>query len=194
MYKNNINRIRELLVNKEPELKELIEELIDERQQLLDIINFDELTKVNNRRILKDDVRYDIVAMCDIDNFKQLNDKYGHILGDKVLVLVSKMLNSVTREEDFVCRYGGDEFAIILNKCSMDDAIKKLEDIKNRIVSAMNQLDLNITISIGITEYKDGKALTEAISEADSALYHSKQTGKNVITTFDKDNVQLLKK
>ena len=53
---------------------------------------------------------------------------------------------------------------------------------------------LNITISIGITEYKDGKVLTEAISEADSALYHSKQTGKNIITTFDKDNVQLLKK
>ena len=190
----DINKIRLLLKNENSELKKLIEEIIKERNVLLEIVNKDELTRVNNRRILNDDIKYDVVAMCDIDNFKQINDKYGHLLGDKVLIIVSKILTSVTREDDFVCRYGGDEFAIILNKCSSRDAIRKLEDIRNRIVNVMLQFDLDITISIGLTEYKDGKLIEEAIKEADSALYYSKQSGKNRITMFESRNVQLIKK
>lgn len=194
MNDTNINRLRELLNDKSPELIKLVEELIEERNMLLEIINKDELTRVNNRRILNENIKYDIVAMCDIDNFKQVNDKFGHTLGDKVLIIVSQILNSVTREEDFVCRYGGDEFAIILNKCSVKDAIRKLEDIKSRIVTVMKQFNLDVTISIGLTEYEEGKALKDAINEADSALYYSKQAGKNKITKFEKNNVQLIKK
>ena len=179
----DINRIYELTNNSE--LKVLIDRLIDERNRLIKIISIDELTKVNNRRILSDSIKYDVVVMCDIDNFKGINDKYGHIVGDKVLILVSKIINSITREEDFVCRYGGDEFTIILKDCSIESAINKMNDIRNRIITVMYELDINVTISFGITEYEDGKTLTEAIDEADRALYKSKINGKNRITTFD---------
>ena len=189
-----ISRIRELIPDKDSELRKLVEKLIEERNTLLDIVNKDELTRVNNRRVLNDDVEYDVVIMCDIDNFKELNDKFGHSLGDKVLVLISKMLDSVTRDNDFVCRYGGDEFALVLNKCSIGDAIKKLESIKEKVGIVMEQLNLNVTVSFGLTEYENGKALTEAIAEADKALYCSKQSGKNRITTFGKNKGLIIKK
>lgn len=189
-----INRIEELIENSDIELKGLIKILIDERNALLKLVNHDELTKINNRRILNDSINYDIVVMCDIDNFKEVNDKFGHTLGDKVLVLISKMLDSVTRGDDFVCRYGGDEFALVLNKCSIDDAIRKLEFIKNKVVRVMNELDLNITVSFGLTEYESGKALTAAIKEADQALYYSKRSGKNMITAFKENKNLVIKK
>ena len=184
----DIDRMYELVDNME--LKVLIEKLVDERDKLLKIANIDELTMINNRRVLSNDINYDVVVMCDIDNFKGINDKYGHLVGDKILVLVSKVLDSITREEDFVCRYGGDEFTIVLRDCSIEDAIKKMTTIKDKIMCVMYELDIDVTISFGMTEYEEGKLLIDAIDEADKALYKSKLNGKNRITTFDTEKIK----
>ena len=191
----DIEKIKLLLDdNTNGELKDLVLKLIDERNQLLETANIDELTRVNNRRVLNNNIRYDVVVMCDIDNFKLINDNYGHIVGDEVLKLVSQMLNSMTRDNDFVCRYGGDEFAIILNKCSAEDAIKKLDAIRRKINFVIDELEIDeVTISFGLTEYENGKALIDAIQEADNALYQSKQDGKNRVTRYKK-NKELIKK
>lgn len=184
----DIERIYELVDNME--LKILIDKLVSERTRLIKLANIDELTMINNRRALSNDISYDVVVMCDIDNFKGINDKYGHIVGDKVLILVSKIINSITREEDFVCRYGGDEFTIVLRDCSIEDAVNKMKIIKDKIKRIMYELDIDVTISFGITEYEEGKLLTDAIDEADKALYKSKLNGKNRITTFDTEKIK----
>ncbi len=194
MENNYIEKIKDLLNSADPELKRLVGILIEERSMLLESVNKDELTRVNNRRILNNSINYDIVAMCDVDNFKQVNDTFGHALGDKILVIVSQLLNTVTKDKDFVCRYGGDEFVLVLSKCSIDDTIRKLEEIKEKVDIVMNEYNLDVTLSFGISEYNEGKVLTDAIIEADKALYSSKQAGKNKITIYDGKCVQLEKK
>ena len=189
MENNYIGKIKELLEDADPELKRLVGILIEERNVLLEAVNKDELTRVNNRRILKNNVKYDIVVMCDIDNFKQVNDTFGHALGDKILVIVSQLLSTLTKGKDFVCRYGGDEFVVVLNGCSIDSVIQRLEGIKAKTDIVMNEYNLDTTLSFGIAEYSEGKLLTEAIKEADSALYLSKQNGKNKIIVYDKKNI-----
>ena len=171
----DIDRIYELVDN--IELKILIDKLVKSA-------NIDELTKVSNRRVLNNSINYDVVVMCDIDNFKDINDRYGHIVGDKVLVLVSDVIKTVIRSEDFICRYGGDEFVLVFKDCSTLDICKRLENIKESINNVISEYSIVVTMSFGITEYEKGKELMAAIEEADQALYISKQNGKNRITIF----------
>lgn len=177
MTDSYITRIYELIGN-DKELKKLIDRLVSERNKLIEEITYDELTQVHNRRILDKETNYDIVVMCDIDNFKEINDSFGHQAGDDILKVVSNLLKTITREDDFVCRYGGDEFVIVLKKCSLIDANNKLEIIKKELNG--------ISLSFGITEYEEGKTLKDALIEADKALYNSKNTGKNKISLYKK--------
>ena len=91
-------------------LKIQILKLINERNQLLSIVKKDSLTGAYNRRILENINNFSVVALCDIDDFKTINDTYGHDIGDRVLKTVTKTLIDNTRGCDVVCRYGGDEF------------------------------------------------------------------------------------
>ena len=173
-----MNNILEKLdkLNKE-ELKEIIKNLLEE-------INKDELTNTYNRRILKENLDYDVLAMCDIDNFKMINDIYGHDIGDIVLVYIAKRLKEMIRNTDLICRYGGDEFVIIFKNCSIEDVKERIENIKRSIVK--DDLVVSITLSVGLTEYIPGKELKEAIIEADEALYESKNNGKNKVSIYKK--------
>jgi len=154
--------------------------------------NLDSLTKVFNRRALtsyltrvcaKGHIAHELhVLLLDIDDFKAVNDTYGHIAGDKILIFIANMLRKTLRDGDKVFRYGGEEFLIILNRI---DQIKCLE-ITNRILNLIrsNQLiykgeSLNVTMSIGATKYYDGDKPDDIISRADKALYKSKHAGKN---------------
>ncbi len=133
------------------------------------------------------------IIMLDIDHFKQINDKYGHLAGDAVLKGVGKCLTECIRRSDIVFRYGGEEFAIILNTTDLHGATF----LANRIRTAIEKrnfehdgLKVNITVSAGVaTLEKDftGKNLVEA---ADRALYEAKKQGRNRVVTYETENKQ----
>ena len=122
-------------------------------------------------------IEYDVIVMCDIDDFKRINDVYGHMVGDKILSLIADRLKKLLSDADIICRYGGDEFIIIFRNTNIDDVTRKIENIKDNILE-------QITMSFGLTEYEKDKSIELAIKEADTALYVSKINGKNTITNY----------
>lgn len=126
------------------------------------------------------------VALGDIDNFKPINDQYGHEAGDKVLVSVASVLADSLRMPDKVGRYGGEEFLIILPHTNMAQAKKIVDRIRASVGNARTPVTpdkkLKVTISMGVTQFKKGEDLEQLLSRADQALYASKQAGRNRVT------------
>ncbi|SDN26390.1 diguanylate cyclase (GGDEF) domain-containing protein [Paenibacillus sp. yr247] len=121
------------------------------------------------------------VAVLDIDNFKKVNDTYGHRAGDAVLKNVSSTLKNLVGLNDFVARYGGEEFAIIFTEKSTEEVFDLLERIRWQISqSKYEELSgHSVTISIGLCEYLPGNSKESLFSGADQSLYTAKMTGKN---------------
>jgi diguanylate cyclase (GGDEF)-like protein len=121
------------------------------------------------------------IAMIDIDNFKNINDTYGHDVGDKVIVTLSQILTTSVDAKDIVARFGGEEFCIVLKNMPEDAIIKKFEFIRNKVATSTVKIEsgtLNFTISIGaLTAPED--TLEESINTADMFLYNAKNSGKN---------------
>ena len=123
--------------------------------------------------------------MIDVDNFKNINDTYGHQVGDKVLATVAETIKESIREDDIVGRYGGEEFIVIV-KDDYNSNLKMAERIRGNIEKIIINVDNNnfikVTSSIGITKMdaKD-KTLQQIISDSDKALYEAKNTGKNKV-------------
>ena len=125
------------------------------------------------------------VLFIDIDNFKSINDSYGHDLGDKVLLMVANRLRSSVREEDTVCRWGGDEFVCLLLDVKQEAHVTRLaEKMVNRIAEAceFNGTVLYVRPSMGIAIYPaDGETADILFKNADTAMYKAKGTGKRVV-------------
>lgn len=153
----------------------------------------DPLTKVLNRnaynltleQTIRDFRRYKdhtILMVADIDHFKKLNDNYGHKTGDRVLRSVASSLNNSIRASDFVFRYGGEEFVILLKKCSLDQGKKVAEKIRRQVEKKFS-LDkgqkLSVTISLGLTQFKENDSEDSVFQRADQALYKAKTNGRN---------------
>ena len=122
--------------------------------------------------------------MIDIDHFKKLNDTYGHIVGDKALVDVSKELKKNLRKIDFVARYGGEEFAVILPSTAIKDAIIVIEKIRQEIFDTdflVKDKSVEITVSGGVKEFCDGDTIAKVMEKADEALYLAKNSGRNQV-------------
>lgn len=125
--------------------------------------------------------------MIDIDNFKIINDKYGHIIGDEIIKFVShKIINNV-RAEDVVARYGGDEFVAIVH-----DTSSAIENIAHRIIKSIaeesgliEQNHVNVTVSIGIAPCNNCDSTNAILTKADQALYDAKDRGRNRIVIKD---------
>jgi len=116
------------------------------------------------------------LLMLDIDNFKYYNDTYGHLTGDKVLRELARAMKKSARADDYVCRYGGEEFAIILPGFKKEEAYNAAERLRAAVEKSANRL----TISLGIAAFpQDAKSKNELIAKADSALYEAKRSGKN---------------
>lgn len=177
---DNINSIED------EDLKSSILQLINERNNLLETIKKDSLTGAYNRRILNSVNDYSVVVLCDIDNFKTINDKYGHDIGDRVLKTVTQVLFDNTRSNDVVCRYGGDEFLIVFKRCGQKLVKERMNYINNIIRNSFNNARINVSLSIGISAYEKGKTLEDAIKEADIALYNCKEHGKYGVVEYNK--------
>jgi len=173
---------------------DVITELSTQIKELERNSNFDALTKVFNRRALtqylnnlceKENIaNAPHLLILDIDDFKIVNDTYGHVAGDKILIFLTNLIKRTLRDGDKIFRYGGEEFIVILNRITPEICL----EIANRILTltSSNRLiykgeDINITISIGTTKYYKGDTPDSLIERADKALYKSKTGGKNQI-------------
>ncbi len=153
----------------------------------------DFLTKLASRRALDEELkkiesgytRYKIdysVCFVDIDHFKMVNDTYGHDAGDIVLSALGKILKKFTREMDFVGRYGGEEFLMVLPNTHLQNAVEfanKIKDIIANFKFLYKNDRIDVKVSIGVSERKNNKSLEETIKKADEMLYKAKQNGRN---------------
>jgi len=129
------------------------------------------------------------VIIFDIDDFKEVNDTYGHKVGDAVLVSLGIKLSRNSRVSDIICRFGGEEFVILLPDTSLQDAFLIAEKLRNLIADVeikLPQKSLNVTVSMGIAsiDFTKDMGIEDIIKRADSALYVAKNAGKNRVETF----------
>lgn len=159
----------------------------------------DPLTKLYNRRIFVEVAEKELsrtsrlrdsfsIILLDIDNFKKINDTYGHDVGDMVLRTVAEVLKKNIRKMDMVARWGGEEFIVMLPNTNLESAVKVAEKLRKLIERAKIKLPsgevINITVSAGVSSFKGQRSLDEIIKEADIALYAAKNGGKNRVEIF----------
>lgn len=144
----------------------------------------DGLTGVYNRAYIMNyayrltRLRQASVIFCDIDNFKRLNDTQGHQMGDEVLKSVARIMADTVGDSGKVGRYGGEEIIAVLSDTSKE-ALKIAEAIRKRV-----EAETPVTVSVGFSRYRDGITVHELMKQADEAMYVSKKTGKNKVTTY----------
>jgi diguanylate cyclase (GGDEF)-like protein len=126
------------------------------------------------------------VLFCDIDRFKQLNDRHGHLVGDDVLRRVSRILSTSVRRGDVAARYGGDEFGVLLHGADMETALEVAERIRERVAELwVGRGDAATTISIGVAALAGHVDYKELLASADEALYAAKEGGRNRVVRAD---------
>ena len=126
------------------------------------------------------------LMMIDIDHFKNINDKYGHQVGDEVLTEIARMLKRQCRPYDLVVRYGGEEFVVMLESLSHGSGVSTAQRIRQSIVDnpiKLGQRELRVTVSIGVIESCHLGDLDSTLRKADAALYQAKESGRNRIVT-----------
>ena len=122
-----------------------------------------------------------LVAM-DVDDFKPINDQYGHGVGDQTLIRVVEHLEACVRKSDLLARWGGDEFMVVLPKSNLDTAKELAERIRHKIKAAAPLGALNVTLSLGVVERRMGESPAALMARADQALYRSKAAGKDGVS------------
>jgi len=159
----------------------------------------DPLTGLYNRRYLSETLDREIeraarenqplsVLISDIDLFKMINDTYGHQVGDFFLVEIARRMKRFTRASDILCRYGGEEFLLVLPNTTCEAAVKRAEELRQicaQTILRSEGKDLGVTLSVGVATFPShGQTGEEIIIHADKALYQSKHTGRNRVTVW----------
>lgn len=168
--------------------REMIESLrsaarIDSLTQLANRAHFDEYLLAAIDRLKRYEEVFSLL-MIDIDHFKAVNDKYGHLAGDRLLKGMGKKLKASLRGSDFVARYGGEEFSAILIKAPLESALSTARTVRESVEFSLFNLDgveLRVTISIGVAQARVGDSPQTLIARADAALYDAKRAGRNVV-------------
>jgi len=192
-------RLEELLLRLRRVLKE--RELTNERIRMMEKLQklaiTDGLTRLYNSRSFYSQLELEVdrfnryqhpltLLLLDIDHFKDYNDKYGHLEGDKVLVRFSQIIKSCLRTNDSAYRYGGEEFTVILPETAGEEARTVAQRIRAALeaepFSPENGEEVTVTISIGLTEYHPKEELSTFIQRADQAMYRSKRSGRNKVS------------
>lgn len=164
-------------------------------RKVAELMSLDSLTGLLKHASIKDRLTQEVdrarrngkpasIAMVDIDLFKRVNDNWGHPMGDQVIKTLGNLLRQRLRRPDSVGRYGGEEFMVVLPECSESDAIRLLDDIRQRfadIVFRSGEQEFKVTFSAGIAVSTPGCEAHEMLAEADKALYEAKKSGRNQI-------------
>jgi two-component system cell cycle response regulator len=192
-------RLEELLLRLKRVLKErnLTKERIRMMEKLQKLAVTDGLTKLYNSRSFYSQLETEVdrfnrykhplaLLLLDLDHFKEYNDNYGHLEGDKVLVRFSQIIKSCLRTNDTAYRYGGEEFTVILPETGAEEAGTVAQRIRAALETErfvpLDGKPVKITISIGVTEYQAKEELSTFIQRADQAMYRSKQKGRNLVS------------
>ena len=125
------------------------------------------------------------LAFFDIDHFKQVNDKFGHLYGDEVLVQLARLMNRSFRHEDMLFRYGGEEFAAVLLDVSPETAVHVLDNFRQEVESYQFPRIGKKTVSIGVVGISPGESVDTTINRADQAMYHAKNNGRNQVCCYE---------
>jgi diguanylate cyclase len=186
---NQIAIVTENLKSTEDEVSSFKGKLNHFNQQL----QIDTLTQLYNRTALHERLsieykrwlRYQTplcLAIIDIDYFKNINDQYGHLAGDKALKVIARTLHTAFRETDFVARFGGEEFVVLLPGIThemVDIPLNKLRQTVKNIPFRFKENEISITISIGATSFRQGDRISDVLDRADKALYQAKNNGRD---------------
>lgn len=179
------------------ELKKNAEEAQTRADEIESESFHDKLTGVKNRKAYDEELfktlaslqRYKVpysLMICDIDHFKNINDSYGHKVGDLTLKKIAGLLKERLRTNDFIARYGGEEFTVILDHTTLEDARKVGEDVRefiNNFSFSYKQQKIPVTISIGISFFLADDDSNTVFERADAALYFAKESGRNSVKT-----------
>jgi len=181
------------------EAKRLLDLSLDQALDLEESNQRDSLTGVYNRRYFDEQITQEILtsrrhnrplalAMIDIDHFKSINDKYGHAGGDAVLRTFAAKLRDMLRGSDSVCRYGGEEFALILPHISLENAGALMERLRKSVESSPVEIEngeiVQVRMSVGVASLRDGMTPGSFVKIVDDLLYESKRAGRNRVTCF----------
>jgi two-component system, cell cycle response regulator len=175
----------------------LEDRLVEARETMRFKATHDPLTSLFNRGVIVDLLARElsrtrrengstVIMLGDLDHFKSVNDSHGHVVGDEVLRSVARRLLSSVRSYDFVGRYGGEEFLIVLNNCDSAQAIARAEEVRNGIANRPIQTlrgPLPMTMSLGVLSSRDWdlRLVEEILGEVDAALYRAKAAGRNCV-------------
>jgi diguanylate cyclase (GGDEF)-like protein len=176
--------------------------LYENLARLIENTQHDTLTGLFNRRSLNDYIAKVInsyrqhleekidnhdspfLAILDIDHFKRINDQYGHLYGDEILLLFSQIMQKCFRHEDLLFRFGGEEFLVLLNHTDFDGAMGALERFREAIENHSFPDNKKITVSIGFVSIKPNSLPSSLLDDADHALYEAKNNGRNQIVQY----------
>ncbi|MDH5394131.1 MAG: GGDEF domain-containing protein [Gammaproteobacteria bacterium] len=174
-----------------------VAQVLEREDSLIQLSYHDPLTGTYNRRKFdevllqkiqqanKEPVNFSLILM-DLDYFKHINDQYGHDTGDQVLKEFVLLVNTLIRKSDSFCRFGGEEFTIILESSEVTDAESLAEKIRHTLDnSQFLEQNISLSISCGVTSFKQGDDSSSLIQRADQALYQAKNDGRNKIIVFD---------
>jgi len=195
------DELHELRTRMEALIHERTTALEDENRTLRDLAETDDLTGLFNNRALQMRLRDEqerlqrygqpvALVMADVDDFKKVNDTFGHLAGDAVLKAVADAIRRTARQGDFVARYGGEEFVVIATASTEEGATLLAERIRqavaNTVVEVAPDHALSVTISLGVAACNraEGPTLHEALRRSDEAMYRVKRSGKNGVVTW----------
>jgi len=196
--RDNNSKLEKLNESLEKKVIKRTKKLKEANEKLEKLATTDALTKAYNRYYFMESIEAEVkrfhryhnafsLIMFDIDYFKQINDNYGHHIGDEVLVSISRLIQTSLRDTDTLFRFGGEEFMVILPETGLDEAY----EIADRMRLLVEQHDFGLksatTISIGVVVFQDGDTVDSIVSKADTLLYHSKDMGRNSISKMSEE-------
>jgi diguanylate cyclase (GGDEF)-like protein len=163
------------------------------------LVSRDSLTNAFNRHTFNASIEESLYAylryqtpaslfIFDLDNFKAINDTYGHQAGDRVLVKISATIQQRLRDSDKLFRYGGEEFAVLLSQTNQEDAFKLAEELRRLVEQQDYNLGHPVTISGGVSNARDSDKVNSWIERCDKALYQAKSSGRNKVLMYEATN------
>ena len=183
-------------------LNKLKNEILQQKEEIALLALTDYMTKLYNRRyftqisnhllhLAKRSNKPLSILMLDIDDFKKINDTYGHKAGDDVIISLANTLKSISRESDVVCRFGGEEFIMLFPNTDIENSSKIATKIKNtvenlKVQSAKDTICFTVSIGLGKVLLQEDKTIEDGVKRADDALYMAKENGKNLVCIHEK--------